>query len=215
VVTVNATGLEVQVGVDGELLSRQTFDSGAEASAWAKKEAARMIAEEGWEDTRTPADSFRRSEIVLYQPDDALQALGVETTTLTEYIKQLTEVTVRLCAAVTTPQALQIVVAARPDGTSRVWLVTEQPPTTEVNVAALREALERVPPPPLAKGPLVLAMNGALADGAARKLGTAESFQPPLPEEWKRVMAGANTVEEVVNRAWPEQPPSRPKRWGR
>jgi hypothetical protein len=211
-VRVNSTLLEVQIAVDGTPLSVHTFGSGAEASAWAKTEANRMIAEEGWQDTRTPSDSFRRGEIVLYQPDEVLVALGVETTAMSDYIKELTEVTVRMCAAVATPQTLQVVVAVRPGGRSRVWLVSELP---SAELSALREALEGVAPPPLKRGPLVFAMNGALADGVPRKLQTSEAFHFPLPDEWKLLMAGANTVEDVVNRAWPERQPSLLAKWWR
>jgi hypothetical protein len=130
------------------------------------------------------------------------------------YVKELVAATVRVCAPVTTPQALDVVVAARSRRRSRVWVVTEQL-SRDVSPSTFREVLEAVPPPVLERGLLAFALNGALADGVPRKPQPRDGLHPLIPGEWKAFMSDANTIEELVNRAWPEERPSLLRRWFR
>ena len=205
---------EVQVYRDRALISSQMFDTGDEVSAWARTERDRMITEEGWQDTRSYTDSFQKSHVILYQSDAAFNACGVSVETFAAYVQALTEATVQACSTVATPQPLDIIVAVRPKGRVRVWLMVE-PLSTDLRVDRLRASLEQVPPPPLTGGPLVFGLNGALANGRRRLHQTAEGFNPPIPDEWKGFADGATTIEDVVNRAWPDARPGLFTRWFR
>lgn len=212
IVKVMGMKLEVHIVHDGELRYTKTFDSGAEASAWAKEERGRMIAEEGWQDARPSDDSFRHASIILYQPDAELVRLGVDMREVGAYINDLAAAAKDVCATVTRPQAVDVVIAVRPDRRSRVWLVTEPSPS-DLDVSALRDALQRVPPPEVRRGTLVFALNGAVANGVPRKPNGPNGVKRPIPEDWRDALSDANTLEEVLRRVWPEEPRSFVSKW--
>lgn len=143
---------------------------------------------------------FETTNIVLYQPDDVLKKRLPGAGHLATYIEKVQSAATGLLGKVTTPDTLVIVVAARPDGTSRVWLMGSK--LDEKTQAALREQLEAIPPVELKDGPVAFAICATIADGPEF------TEVPPMPEEWKKAAESlpqpVAIPDAILDSVWPK-----------
>jgi hypothetical protein len=82
---------------------------------------------------------------------------------------------------------LAIVVAVKPGPQARVWLVSWVLPDPNDRLAALRDKLAAIPPPPVTGGPVAFCIDVAIAGGNGKPPSTAGS--PPMPKEWTDALA--------------------------
>jgi len=149
---------------------------------------------------KTEKSGFETTNIVLYQPDDVLKKRLPGTGHLAAYIEKVQSAAAGMLGKITTPETLVIVVAARPDRTSRVWLMGSD--LDEKTQAGLREQLEAIPPVELKDGPVAFAICATLAGGPEF------TETPPMPEEWKKAAEKlAQPVEmpdAILKEIWPK-----------
>lgn len=154
-----------------------------------------------------PIVGFRMVSAVLYQPDDVMRRRLPSVTEFSTYIKQLEATSADLLRDASSPEGLDIVVAVRPAGISRIWFVSTSA-NVDSRLARLRERLEAVAPPKVNEGPVLFAVIGSVA-GMAREPQKAGAFQPPVPEEWKALLKrpefkdGLGT-DALLNLVWAE-----------
>jgi len=150
------------------------------------------------------AEPYTLQHITLLQPDFVMQQ-RTDSDGIVDYIKAINAAaTATLDHAQPTPSAGFVVLAVRPDGTSKAWLDFD-PVLPAPKDTALRSALERVAPLHVRDGVVVIALEATLW-GA---LPTHK--QTPWPPEWKAVADRIGTPLEtgdLVDLAWPEKPVS-------
>jgi hypothetical protein len=148
-------------------------------------------------------NGFAITSVALYQPDDVLQIRVRTSEALSSYIRQLAAVCARCFADRIVPEPLDIVVLLLPRHRSRIWLV----PSHEKWPPTLRQELEEVTPPTVHAGPVALAIIGAIA-GADRSDSDRTPFEPPIPQEWRQVIATAHRElvipDDIVPMVWPD-----------
>jgi TonB family protein len=144
---------------------------------------------------------FETTNIVLYQPDDVIQKRLPGTGHLAAYLEKIQRATEQFFAQTHAPGSLQIVVAIRPGGKSRVWLTGSG--IEEKTLAALREQLGKIPPVAVQDGPVAFAICGTIADGP-------ETGDPtPMPPEWqeavKKLPQPVAVPDGLLDAVWPEK----------
>src|SRR5262245_12116100 len=88
---------------------------------------------------------FETDNVVLYQPNEVLEARLAAVDDLAGYIKKLQAVCTEFFATAATPETLNVVVAVRPGKRSRVWLVSSTRPAPDAERDPLRTKLEAEP----------------------------------------------------------------------
>lgn len=121
---------------------------------------------------------FETTNIVLYQPDDVLEKRLPGAGHLAAYIEKFQVTAASMLAKETTPDTLVIVVAVRPEGTSRVWLMGSK--LDEKTQASLLKQLGAIPAVEVKEGPVAFAICATIAGGPEF------TEVPPLPPEWKK-----------------------------
>jgi len=126
------------------------------------------------------ADPYRLLNIALYQTDTVMKDRVGTSVDLVGYIKALNTAATDYFSAhpAGTPGILNLVVAFKPSGKSKVWLLTSN--TTLENPAGLILKLQAVPPPKPIGGPIAFCLHASLWGGA----DTSAFAQPPYPKEW-------------------------------
>jgi hypothetical protein len=154
------------------------------------------------------AKGFETDNVVLYQPNETLQARVGAVTDLASYIKQLQAVCTEFFAATTTPETLHIVVAARPGKRARVWFVSSTRPAPDAQREPLRKKLEAIPPCDVHDGPIAFAISAKLAGGDGKNPKGDKNFKPPIPKEWQEAAAGKENVlvpDGFLDLIWPDK----------
>jgi hypothetical protein len=128
---------------------------------------------------------FRQVSILFYQPDAVLKArLGPDEAKLTGYIRHVDRAAEAALAKTTAPgfQAA-LVIALKPGGTSRAWLVSKAKiaPDRRDDLTA---AAESVPPPSVQGGPVALAIVFNAYGGGGKPVVDA-AHPIPIPPEWR------------------------------
>jgi hypothetical protein len=149
---------------------------------------------------------FRVVNLVLYQSQEVLQQRA-HVEALSVFLKQLEGACEEYFGNDTTPQNLDIVVVIKPGRRFRIWFVASTAAVGPRSFEALRTKLEQAQAPEVVGGPVAVAMM-AVVGGAERRLPDAQSFQPPMPEEWKDALtyAGKPAVipDDIMDAVWPE-----------
>ncbi len=154
-----------------------------------------------------PAASFKTLNIVLYQPDSvlAIRLPAGGATALANYTERLEAAASNALSDVVSSELLDIVIIVRPASRSRVWFVSERSADDD-GLVRLRHKLESVEPL-LVKAPVGFAISGSL--GGARPPASTESFEPPVPPEWRSASAQLSGPVELVDGllplVWPDE----------
>lgn len=135
---------------------------------------------------------FAVTSIALYQPDDVLRdRVGTDTQEFAKYLKALEVAGEGAFASFSNADGAtgSIVVALKPGGLARFWLVlggNKLPPGLR---EALLEGLASIPPVSVANGPVAAALNFDAWGGGKPILSTGEAL--PIPEEWRSALGGS------------------------
>lgn len=151
---------------------------------------------------------FKTENLVLYQPNETLQARVGDVAALAGYIKQLEAVCDEFFVTTTTPETLHVVVALRPGKRSRVWFISSTRPTPDPQRDPLRMKLEAVPPLEVHDDPVAFAISAKLAGGDGKNPKGAKDFKPPIPKEWEDASKGKETIlvpDGILDLIWPDK----------
>lgn len=149
------------------------------------------------------AQAFKRKDVILYLPDREM-VHRVEVSDLSPYLKAVETAVDEAAEAAPVQVGVSgvLLVMVKPDGRSRVWMVTGEPaPATEASQAVIAAA-EAVETPPVRNGPILvgLAFEG-WGGGAAPGGNTA-----PIPQEWYAHFPpqGGALDDAMMARIWPD-----------
>ncbi|MGA2053173.1 MAG: hypothetical protein ABSH19_07670 [Opitutales bacterium] len=126
------------------------------------------------------AQSYRLLSIALYQTNEVMAQRVGTSVDLVSYVKALNAAAAGYFDARPkgTPGLLDIVVAFKPSGKSKVWLMPQN--TTLDNPAGLALRLQAVPAPKPVGGPIAFCLHASLWGGTEATPPT----HPPYPKEW-------------------------------
>jgi hypothetical protein len=150
---------------------------------------------------------FETDNVVLYQPNEALQARVGSVADLANYIKELQAVCAEFFVATATPETLHVVVAIRPGKRSRVWFVSSTRPAPDPQREPLLKKLEAVQPCDVRDGPVAFAISSKLAGGDGKNPKGDKDFKPPIPKEWQDAAKGKEGVlvpDGFLDLIWPD-----------
>ncbi len=153
-------------------------------------------------------EGFETENIILYQPNEVLQARVGEVSDLANYIKELQELCTEFFASTKTPETLHVVVAVRPGKRSRVWLVSSTDPAPDARRAALRQKLEAMPPCDVYHGPVAFAISAKIAGGDGKNPEASKDLAPPIPKEWQDAANGNESLvvpDGFLDLIWPDK----------
>lgn len=151
---------------------------------------------------------FETYNIILCQPNEALQARAGAVADLANYIKQLESVCAEFFAATTTPETLHVVIAIRPGKRARVWFVSSTRPAPDPQREPLRKKLEAVQACDVHDGPVAFAISAKLAGGDGKNPKGDKDFKPPIPREWQDAAKGKDSVlvpDGFLDFIWPDK----------
>ena len=160
-----------------------------------------------WSVSVRAQSGFATSNLVLYQPDDVLQARVPSVQSLSEYVKRIEAVCAKHFADERIPESLQVVVAVRPDKSTRIWFISSVYAETPKSRAELQKAIQAVKPCDVVGGPLAFAISATIAGGDGKASNPSQSSSPPMPKAWtdaarkkkERVIVPDGILEDV----WP------------
>ena len=153
---------------------------------------------------------FESHNIVLYQPEDVLDARVGAVDDLARYIKQLRGVCTRYFAAADTPETLAVVVAIRPGRHAHVWFISSVRPGADPRRESLRHELEAVPPCEVRQGPVALAITATVAGGDGKDLTGDKGSKAIIPREWQDAANGKEGLlvpDGFLDLVWPDSAP--------
>ncbi len=150
---------------------------------------------------------FSNETLVLYQPNDVLQARVSSVDNLVAYVNEIERVCQTFFADAAIPESLDIVIAIRPDKTSKVWFISSIHPGIPKDREALRGQLEKLPPCEVTGGPIAFAMVSSIAGGDGKTIKPSVDGKPPLPKEWseaaKKKQADVVLPDGILDDVWP------------
>jgi len=137
-----------------------------------------------------PSQGFVMTSVALYQPDAVLKERLGDVAPLSSYLRELQSEAARVFVSVPKSSGVtgSIVVAVKPGGLSRFWLVlgsSRLPPGFE---AALVARLAAVKSMSVKGGPVAVALNFDAWGGGQPILTGGEHV--PIPNEWRTAMKG-------------------------
>jgi hypothetical protein len=130
--------------------------------------------------TSLRAEPYHLLSLALYQPEATLEQRVGTNVDMVSYVKALNAAAVAYFDALPPghPGILNLVIAFKPSGKSKVWLV---PQDTKIDKPAdLIKKLEAVPAPKANGGPIAFCLHASLWGGTDATPFT----QPPYPDEW-------------------------------
>jgi len=138
------------------------------------------------------ADSYRLLSLALYQPEATMEQRVGTNVDLVSYVKALNAAAAAYFNALPQghPAILNLVVAFKPSGKSKVWLVPEEVKFDKP--ADLIKKLEAVPAPKPNGGPIAFCLHASLWGGTDATPFT----QPPYPDEW--LNASPNSLKPLL-----------------
>jgi len=151
---------------------------------------------------------FETDNVVLYQPNETLQARMDAAGDLAHYIKQLQAGCTEFFATNKTPETLHIVAAVRPGKRARVWFISSTRPAPDAQREPLRKKLEAIAPCDVHGGPVAFAITAKLAGGDGKNAKRDKDFKPPIPKEWQDAAKGKEGVvvpDGFLDLVWPNK----------
>jgi hypothetical protein len=150
--------------------------------------------------TPARAGTYKMLEVGLYQPNPVLvQRLGNDAGALAAYIKALNAAGSTYIATLPSgkPATIDLVVAFKPSGASKVWIV--DPSSALAKPADLAQKLETIHPPKSANGPVAFTVHVSLWGGS----DNTTNYRPPIPAEWQAVINAAGKPLHVPDQVLP------------
>lgn len=142
--------------------------------------------------------------VVLYMPDPVMKA-RIAVSDLSPYMQAVD------AAAVAVVEAQQgqagtsgmLLVAMRPGGQSKAWVVTGQPPMSDTVSAALVAAAEAVPVPKVNEETVLVGIKFHAFGGGTEPV----SAGPPIPRDWYSHFSkhGGLLDDELMSKVWPKE----------
>jgi hypothetical protein len=129
---------------------------------------------------------FAVTSIALYQPDSVLrERVGTDAREFAKYLKALEAAAEVAFASLSNADGVtgSIVVALKPGGLARFWLVLGSNRLPQGLQETLLEGLASIPPLSVANGPVAAALNFNAWGGGRPILAAGELV--PIPEEWR------------------------------
>jgi hypothetical protein len=151
---------------------------------------------------------FETDKLVLYQPNEILQARVGAVEEFSTYIKQLQTVCSEFFATNKTPETLHVVVAVRPGKGARVWFISSLYPSADAQREPLRKKLEAIPPCEVRDGPVAFAISAKLAGGDGKNPAGDKNLKLPIPKEWQEAVKDKESVivpDGLLDIVWPDQ----------
>jgi len=138
------------------------------------------------------ADSYHLLSLALYQPEATLEQRVGTTVDMVSYVKALNAAAAAYFDALPPghPGILNLVIAFKPSGKSKVWLVPQDAKLDKP--ADLIKKLEAVPAPKPNGGPIAFCLHASLWGGTDATPFT----QPPYPDEW--LNASPNSLKPLL-----------------
>jgi hypothetical protein len=153
------------------------------------------------------AKGFSSDNFVLYQPNDVLQARVPSVEKFAAYVKEIERVCQAFFAESTARESLNLVIAVRPDKTSKIWFISSTYPEMPKDRVTLRECLEKLPPCEVVGGPIAFAMVATIAGGDGKTIKPLAGGKPPFPKEWtdasKKKEANVTVPDGILKDVWP------------
>jgi hypothetical protein len=135
---------------------------------------------------------FSVTSIALYQPDDVLRdRVGTDARDFARYLKALEAAAESSFASLSNADGVtgSIVVALKPGGLARFWLVLGDNKLPLGLRETLLEGLASITPISVTNGPVAAALNFDAWGGGQPILGPGEVI--PIPEEWRNALVGS------------------------
>jgi len=145
------------------------------------------------------AAPYRMISLGLYQDNDTLSHRIPEVSGLSDYIKDLNLTAAVYLEAVGSrfPQTFEIVVAIRPSGKSKVWIISSRDKFDDEK--GLTEALEKVTAPKPKDGPVAICLLSSLSNAPDEKKLT----QPGIPASWMAAIKTLNNPPQLLDKVLP------------
>ena len=152
---------------------------------------------------KTPV--FAMTSIVLYQPNDVLVRRLGDASGLASYTQALVAVANKEFSSWPEQAPVQgsLVVAVKPSGAARVWVVYYDGSVEDAEESDLKQRLETVTPVvTVHEGPIALAIN--FTAWATQSSKFSQPPLPPIPDEWRAAIVGHVLVPDaVLATVWP------------
>jgi hypothetical protein len=149
---------------------------------------------------------YHVTRLITYQDDATLRRRLPEKNKADAYFMRLQRIAKVFFAGDRAPETIHIVVMLRPGGRCRTWFVSSRLPGNAPALEPLRKSLEAVPALPVAEGPVLVTISGAVAGGDG---GALSDDLRPIPSEWRDIEKGLADPLPVASDAfldlvWPD-----------
>lgn len=153
-------------------------------------------------------EGFAVVGLLLYQSDEIMEARVSSVKDFGAYVEEVQRVCEVFFAKATIPESLNVVIAVRPDKTSKVWLISSVKPDSLKGREELIGQLETVPPFTPAGGPVAFSLIATIAGGDGNALSQPPADgMPALPAEWSEALGkkqGAVVLPDgILDDVWP------------
>lgn len=147
--------------------------------------------------------AFATTNLSLYLPDDVMAQRGPPTSLLAPYVRALIAAADKAISALPPGRGASgaFVVALKPPGRSRVWIMIGDPARQAEFTALLKGPLEAVPAPGGVRDVNAFAISFNAWGGGA----PLASASLPVPDEWRRALpkGGGVLPDDALRGAWP------------
>lgn len=142
--------------------------------------------------------------VILYMPDNIMKA-RIKVEDLSPYMKSVDEAVKAVAEAQADQKGASgvLLVAMRPQGKSKAWVVTGQPPMNQTIADAMIEAAEAVPVPPVNEETVLVGIKFHAFGGGAAPV----SAGPPIPVGWYSHFSkhGGLLDDALLEKVWPKE----------
>lgn len=141
--------------------------------------------------------------VVLYMPDPVMKA-RIKIEDMSPYMKSVEAAAKAVVEAQSGQKGTSgmLLIGLRPDGQSKAWIVTGEPPMAQPVADAMIAAAEAVPAPPVNEGTVLVGIQFHAFGG-----GTAPvSSGPPIPRDWYSHFSkhGGLLDDALMDKVWPQ-----------
>lgn len=141
--------------------------------------------------------------VVLYMPDQVMKA-RIKVEDLSPYMRAVETAAKAVVEAQTGQKGTSgmLLLGLRPEGQSKAWVVTGEPPMAQPVADAMIAAAEAVPAPPVSEGTVLVGIQFHAFGG-----GTAPvSSGPPIPRDWYSHFSkhGGLLDDGLMDKVWPQ-----------
>jgi hypothetical protein len=165
------------------------------ATAWAGAKAVRAA--------EPPAKAFAATTMSLYLPEETMLERGPPTSLLVDYVKALLAAAEKAVAAAPVGRGASgaLVVALKPPGRSRVWVMVGDGAREAEFTTLFKGPLEAVPPPAGVRDVDAFALQFNVWGGGT----PLPSASVPVPAEWLRALpkGGGMLPDDALRVVWP------------